>query len=502
MVLLATCRRKGLESVCLLILYVVLLYGCSVTPLIIHEQLGDLGRFEFREASEGRDGVVIAAPHGKTDRGSDKIAMAISSRTRAGLVMAYGFRAKRLSVNRPIVRSSPLYFWSSDPVKRGSVFTEYRKILQTAAKGKVELYIGIHRGTEVGLEDRIEVASSGLSFEEAQALKDAYVKIRDQLTEGKGDRKLALVIEPLDRISWRTLDVKHHGILLFARRGLNLRIPNLGGLAETRYTRILSQWTEEAIRLLQEPSPGVPRTHVRLHNLGRLEWIPSRNGPRGVVIGAPHGSFDEYTAEVVKRLSQYTGISTVIAKGFTPAEVGGWRINVNRPTERAFTPDDREEYSRTAAEIYRMYKGLVLKASGGELILYVDIHRYDTGRKIQVATLGITRDEARAVKRLYHQIRDRVLQQNSGVPSVDLLIEPVDEIEIKALPAKSQGILRLANKSLHIELPAHGALSTVERREAYTSILVELFRESLSLLVGGWDRGIRQKDFTAKGVRK
>lgn len=485
MALLAMCKRRGARSISLLILHVALLCGCSVTPPILREQLGDLGRFEFREASEGLEGVVIGAPHGTADQGSDKIAMAISSRTGAGLAMAFGFRARRLSVNRPVLRSYPLYFWSSDPAERGSVYREYKKIVQTAAKGKVELYIGIHRGTEAGLEDRIEAASSGIGFEEAQALKDAYLKIRDRLTEGKEDRRLALIIEPLDRISWRASDVKHHGILLFARKGVNLRIPNLGEATGKLYTRILSQWTEEAIRLLRESPPNVPRTQVRLHSLGRLEWIPSRNGPRGVVIGAPHGSFDEYTAEVVKRLSHYTGIATVVAKGFTPTEVGGWRINVNRPTERAFAPEDREEYSRTAAEIYRTYKELVLKAARGELKLYIDIHRHDIDRKIQVATLGITRDQARVVKRLYHQIRDRALRQNSGVPSVDLLIEPFDEIEIKAWPAKSQGILRLADKCLHIELPGYGVLSTVEGRETYTSILVKLFQESLPLLVGG-----------------
>lgn len=73
---------------------------------------------------------------------------------------------------------------------------------------------------------------------------------------------------------------------------------------------------------------------VRILKQGRIETISSRQHLGGLVIGASHGTFDEYTAEVVKQISFRTGIAAVIAKGFTLTEAGGLRINVNRPAEK------------------------------------------------------------------------------------------------------------------------------------------------------------------------
>lgn len=77
------------------------LNGCSFPRPILQEEIGGLGRFKFREPAYGLEGVVIAAPHGGTERHSDKLALAISDRTGAGLVMVYGFKSKRLSVTQP-----------------------------------------------------------------------------------------------------------------------------------------------------------------------------------------------------------------------------------------------------------------------------------------------------------------------------------------------------------------------------------------------------------------
>ncbi|MBI4489821.1 MAG: hypothetical protein HY694_12100, partial [Deltaproteobacteria bacterium] len=194
-------------------------------------------------------------------------------------------------------------------------------------------------------------------------------------------------------------------------------------------------------------------------------------------------SFDEYTAEMVKRLAYRTGIAAVIAKGFTPTEAGGWRINVNRPTEKTFPSEGLELHSQRAKQVYRAFEDLVLKASNGNLQVYIDIHQYNTGNKIQVATVGISREEARIIKMLYDEIRDKMLAHQSNVPAVELLIEPLNEVEIGAWAAKSEGILELAKKSLHFELPSHKVFITGEAREAYTGILADLLKEIVSFLV-------------------
>jgi len=69
----------------------------------------------------------------------------------------------------------------------------------------------------------------------------------------------------------------------------------------------------------------------------------------------------------------------VISSGFTPTEAGGWRINVNRPTEKSYLAPEFEIQSERAQNAYSTYKNLVLKAARGELALYFDTHQYAVG---------------------------------------------------------------------------------------------------------------------------
>src|SRR3970282_2996694 len=111
-------------------------------------------------------------------------------------------------------------------------------------------------------------------------------------------------------------------------------------------------------------------------DLGRLDLTPSRRGLAGVVIGAPHGTYDEYTAEIVKRLAFRTGLAAVIARGFSPTEAGGWRINVNRPSEKTYLAPEFEVGSSRARETYSAFRETVIDAAGGDLRLYFDVHQY------------------------------------------------------------------------------------------------------------------------------
>jgi hypothetical protein len=60
--------------------------------------------------------------------------------------------------------------------------------------------------------------------------------------------------------------------------------------------------------------------------------------------------------------------------------------------------------------------------------------------------------------------------------AVDLAIEPLDELEVGAWPAKETGILKLAYKSLHFELPADGLMGSEEHRRFYSLVLMQMFR--------------------------
>jgi len=167
----------------------------------------------------------------------------------------------------------------------------------------------------------------------------------------------------------------------------------------------------------------------------------------------------------------------VIARGFTPTEAGGWRMNVNRPSEKTFLAPEVEIQSVRAEEVYRTFKQIVFAAAGGDLRLYFDVHQYGRDDSIQIATVGITPREALRIKQYYQRIRNRLLDRHLAAGRVELLIEPLDNVEIGAWPAKATGILGLAKRSIHIELPLHSALRTEVSREVYTTILAELVKQ-------------------------
>jgi hypothetical protein len=237
-----------------------------------------------------------------------------------------------------------------------------------------------------------------------------------------------------------------------------------------------------ALALPNDSARLVPHVRVVLLDHGRIESIPASGGRNGIVIAAPHGTFDEHTSELVRRISYEMGVAAVIARGFTPMQTPGWRINVNRPSERHYPGGEIEIASKRARKVYEKFRESVLEAARGELELYVDIHQNGTQPDIEVATVGISAQEARKIKDLYRGIRDRHLTGVPHVKSVQLRIEPVDQLQIGAWAAKEQGILRLARKSLHFELPVYETLETAAAREAYTRILQCLVQKSSTRL--------------------
>ena len=201
------------------------------------------------------------------------------------------------------------------------------------------------------------------------------------------------------------------------------------------------------------------------------QWPP-------VVIGAPHGTYDEYTAEIVKRLGFRTGLAAVIARGFSPTEAGGWRINVNRPSEKTYLAPEFEVSSSRSRETYGAFRDTVIDAAGGDLRLYFDVHQYGGG-SIQIATTGVSAAQAQNLKLRYQRLRDQLLTEYPDIEPVKLLIEPQDEVEIDAWPAKAHGILSLARKSVHIELPLYSALRSEKSRNVYTRIVSELIKQAV-----------------------
>ena len=420
-------------------------------------------------------GIVVGVPHGISETTAVDYATAVSDLTGAGLVAAYGFGANRVPVSQPLNAnpiSSSIYHAST---AGGSIHPEFKTLLRMVTNGRIEIYFGIRFADEKSELDRIEMATTGLTKEQLKALASAFTIIRDREIKDTQAPLLDVALDPLDDIAWQISGIKHHGVLMLAERGFTLRLPAVLAKdpAKETYQRILSRWSAEAIEAIRKNSAGLPESKIIVSDFGKIETLPGRV-KHGIVIGAPHGSYDVYTAGIARRICSRTGIAGVIATGFTPAETSDRsRINVNRPTERHVTYSDREFVTDRARTTYEQFKKSVLSAARGKLALYIYIHQ-NGGSRIEVATVGVSRAEARFIRDLYRALRDQALATSPDVTAVDLAIEPLDELEIGAWATKTNGILTVPARGLHFELPADGVMGSARHREIYTRIVGEL----------------------------
>jgi len=217
--------------------------------------------------------------------------------------------------------------------------------------------------------------------------------------------------------------------------------------------------------------------------------IAGKLGLRSVVIGAPHGTSDARTGDMVAELGRRTGFSVVVARGFnlepdTP-EQAGRRYQVNRPFEGVpGRPPSEEVVTEGARRVYEAYERKVREAAQGPLGFYAEIHgnnHRDAANRIEIATVGVDRDEALRLRALFELIRDAHLRVNREAPSLAVLVEPADTVRYAGSGAKRDGILGLARRALHIELP-RGART--EWRETYAAILADFLVQAVSLPAG------------------
>jgi hypothetical protein len=247
-------------------------------------------------------------------------------------------------------------------------------------------------------------------------------------------------------------------------------IASLGSVAAA--SLVLSGCAVHPVRIELEPSA-----------LGR---IVARPGRAGAVVAAPHGTSDPGTAEIATELADRSGFGLVVATGFVtaPGEDGrpALRYHVNRPLEGAPGRDPAEERATPgAARVYETYERRVREAAGGLLAFYVEIHgdgRSDTMDRIEIATVGIDADAAVQLRTLLELTRDAHLRGHPEAPRLAIAIEPADPVFHAAGGAKRQGILRLPERALHIELPR---AARREFREVYTAVLADFLAQAATL---------------------
>jgi hypothetical protein len=214
-----------------------------------------------------------------------------------------------------------------------------------------------------------------------------------------------------------------------------------------------------------------------VHAFGEFESFPSSIG---VMIAAPHGTFDASTAPLAIAAARRLGAGYVVARRFT---INGTRINVNRPTEDAFVACARERRTARAKEVYDLYTRTVSTAAAGRpLRLYVEIHGnsdFRTAQMIEIATTGISRGQAQSVSDEYPAMLARVRKLMPAYPEIALRIEPLDRVVFVAACVKSVGIAAtdLVPRALHIELPRSARAK--ESQDGTALLITDIVRELL-----------------------
>ena len=231
---------------------------------------------------------------------------------------------------------------------------------------------------------------------------------------------------------------------------------------------------------------GVDVDPPRTTQPGGRGTIAVRAGRAGVVVAAPHASSDLRTDDMATAIAHRTGFGLVVASGFSlppdAAGLPGRRFQVNRPYDGIAGHGPSEERSTAEARaVYDEYERRVREAARGPLRLYVEIHgnhRRDAATRIEIATTGVDRTYAVQLKTLLELTRDAHLRTNREAPRLDVWIEPVDRLVFGATGAKRDGILRIPERTLHIELPK---IAREEFGALYATILADFLAEAFVL---------------------
>ena len=214
--------------------------------------------------------------------------------------------------------------------------------------------------------------------------------------------------------------------------------------------------------------------------------IAARLGRPGFVVAAPHGSSDVRTGEIAAEVARRTGFGLVVASGFQlerdTDERPGRRYQVNRPFEGTPSrPPSEDRRSEAARRVYDAYERRVREAAQGPLRFYAEIHgnnRLESSGRIEIATVGVDTEYAQRLRTLAELVRDAHLRGQARVPRLEVVVEPADPVFYAASGAKRDGILKLPERALHIELPK---AARVEHRQLYTAIVADFVAQAVAL---------------------
>jgi hypothetical protein len=182
-----------------------LLEGCATE--LTQAELADVDRQGSFELAPGRPGVVVGVPHGTPDVGTLEAGRIIRERLGAGGVFVTGFwnqqTRERINVNRPTEEvigqhSEVLRQWSSP--RAAHVNARYHRSVEQTAQGPLRCFYELHSNHDPRFVNSVEVSTLGVSRDEAQRLKMAFVASIEKLDPQIP--RLEIHVAPIDRVTY------------------------------------------------------------------------------------------------------------------------------------------------------------------------------------------------------------------------------------------------------------------------------------------------------------
>lgn len=209
---------------------------------------------------KGRPGFVIAAPHGTSDIATDVLGRDLARLTGFSLVVVTGYSrvdgdGRRYNVNRPTesVPGAAARLEVETEAAR-QVYQAYRRQVADAAQSALRFYVEVHGNGRPESEGRIEIATVGLSPDDAWRLKTLLELIRDARVPEGGAPRLEVWVEPQDPVWYTASAAKQSGILAQTPLALHIELPRPARTNHREvYTAVLADFLIQAAALLLSP---------------------------------------------------------------------------------------------------------------------------------------------------------------------------------------------------------------------------------------------------------
>lgn len=227
--------RKFSRALRLAIAMLFIAFSChtaAAQEIFTHSQ----GHFETTSMKQG---IIIAAPHGTYDIRTDVLAKDVARTLGAGYIVARGFSsgASRINVNRPTEGAGRTCERERRTERAREVYDHYVRLIGKSCDGKsLRLYVEVHGHTSIPFLNRIEIATTGITMEEARQLKERFPAF---LAQAKAlypaYPELDLRIEPVDKVFFGAGCNKKIGYISTGHmdRALHMEIPRSARTPET-----------------------------------------------------------------------------------------------------------------------------------------------------------------------------------------------------------------------------------------------------------------------------